>query len=271
MATPNYVRNQAIGTATAAEIDAGLRAHMNKVYALMGGAMIISAVVAYIFGQDLNAYVDAARSAGSLDAASVQNSTALIPVGLVEAIYFSPLKWVVMLAPLAFVFGFGFMMHKMSAATANTVFWVFAGVMGLSISSIFAVYTGISIAQTFVATAAAFGAMSLYGYTTEKDLSGWGRFLFMGVIGLIVCSLLNMFFFESSALQFAISLLGVLIFTGLTAYDTQRIRNEYLEMRTSPEGQAWLQKAAIMGALGLYLNFLNMFMFLLQFMGAQQE
>jgi hypothetical protein len=244
--------------ARAAEIDAGLRAHMNKVYALMGGAMVITALVAYVIGTDLNALMDGQQ-------------TALIPASALEAMYGSPLRWVIILAPLAVVFGFSMMINRLSEATAQTVFWGFAALMGLSIASIFAIYTGISIAQTFVATAAAFGAMSLYGYTTQKDLSGWGTFLFMGVIGLIVASLLNMFFFESSALQWAISLLGVLIFAGLTAYDTQNIKNTYLQMRTSPDGQAWLGKAAIMGALQLYLDFLNMFMFLLQFMGAQQE
>ena len=258
MATPNYVRSEALGRATGAEIDAGLRAHMSKVYALMGGAMIITALVAYVIGMDLNAAMDG-------------QPTALIPTGVLATLYGSPLKWVIMLAPLAVVFGFSAMLNRMSESTAQTVFWGFAALMGLSIASIFAIYTGISIAQTFVATAAAFGALSLYGYTTKKDLSGWGTFLFMGVIGLIVASLLNIFFFESSALQWAISLLGVLIFAGLTAYDTQNIKNSYLQMRTSPEGQAFMGKAAIMGALQLYLDFLNMFMFLLQFMGAQQE
>ncbi|MEO0993746.1 MAG: Bax inhibitor-1/YccA family protein [Pseudomonadota bacterium] len=258
MAIPNYVRNQTIGgTAAAAEIDAGLRAHMNKVYALMGGAMIITALVAYVVGSDFKAAV-----AGQ--------PTALIPVSMLEAMFSSPIKWIIMFAPLAVVFGFSAMINRMSAATAQMVFWGFAALMGLSISWIFAVFTGISIAQTFVATAAGFGAMSLYGYTTKKDLSGWGRFLMMGVIGLIVASLLNMFFFESSALSFVVSLLGVLIFAGLTAYDTQDIKNTYLAMRTTPGGEAWLEKGAIMGALSLYLNFLNMFMFLLQFMGSQE-
>jgi len=258
MATPNYVRNQTMDRATATEVDAGLRAHMNKVYALMTGAMIITALVAYVIGTDLNAL-----RAGQ--------ATTLIPEGALVAMYGSPLKWVIMLAPLAVVFGFGAMLNRMSESTAQTVFWGFAALMGLSIASIFALYTGISIAQTFVATAAGFGAMSLYGYTTQKDLSGWGSFLVMGVVGLIVASLLNMFLFESGALQWAISLLGVLIFAGLTAYDTQNIKNTYLQMRTSPDGQAFMGKAAIMGALQLYLDFLNMFMFLLQFMGAQQE
>ncbi len=257
MANFNYARDHQIDRAQAAEIDAGLRAHFTKVYALMGGAMIITALVAYVFGQDLKALTSG-------------QETALIPAGVLTAIFASPLRWVVMLAPLAVVFFFSFRLHKMSASTANTVFWAFAALMGLSISSIFAIYTGVSIAQTFLATAAGFAAMSLYGYTTEKDLSSWGRFLFMGVIGLIVASLLNIFL-ESSALQFAISLLGVLIFAGLTAYDTQNIKVTYLEMRMSPEGQAWLEHAAISGALSLYLNFLNMFMFLLQFMGATEE
>lgn len=258
MATPNYVRSQTIGRTTAAEIDEGLRAHMTKVYALMGGAMIITALVAYVVGMDFKA-------------ATAGQPTALIPVGVLETMFSSPVRYIIMFAPLIVVFGFAAMVNRMSFGTAQLVFWGFAALMGLSIAWIFAVFTGISIAQTFLATAAGFGAMSLYGYTTKKDLSGWGRFLFMGVIGLIVASLLNIFFFESSALQWAVSLLGVLIFSGLTAYDTQNIKNTYLEMRMSPEGSAWLDKAAIMGALSLYLNFLNMFMFLLQFMGAQQE
>jgi hypothetical protein len=158
----------------------------------------------------------------------------------------------------------------MSASTAQTAFWAFGALMGLSLSTIFVVFTGISIAQTFFATAAAFGALSLWGYTTQKDLSGWGSFLIMGVIGLLVASLLNMFFFESSALQWAISLLGVLIFAGLTAYDTQQIKNEYLEARGMPGGEAYLEKGAVMGALRLYLDFINMFMFLLQFMGDRE-
>ena len=258
MATPNYVRGQTIGRETAAAIDAGLRAYMSKVYALMTGAMIITALVAYVIGQDLNAVMDG-------------QSTTLIPEGALMAMYGSPLRWVIILAPLAVVFGFSAMINRMSVGTAQTVFWGFGALMGLSIASIFAIYTGVSIAQTFLATAAGFGALSLYGYTTKKDLSGWGSFLMMGVIGLIVASLLNIFFFESSALQWAISLLGVLIFAGLTAYDTQQIKNEYLQMRGSAEGEAMLEKGAIMGALRLYLDFLNMFMFLLQFMGAQQE
>jgi len=249
MATPHYARSQTIAQPRAAEIDAGLRAYMNKVYALMGGAMIITAVVAYAVGTT-DALLSLFRDPQTLQ--------------------MNPLGWVVMFAPLGVVFLFAARVHRMSAATAQMVFWGFAALMGLSMAWIFKAFTGISIAQTFLATAAGFGAMSLYGYSTNRDLSGWGRFLMMGVIGLIVASLLNIFFFESGAMQWAISLLGVLIFAGLTAYDTQNIKNQYLQLRGTPQGEAVLEKGAVMGALSLYLNFLNMFMFLLQFMGSQE-
>ncbi|MEM6904446.1 MAG: Bax inhibitor-1/YccA family protein [Pseudomonadota bacterium] len=229
---------------------------MTKVYALMAGAMVISGLFAYVFGTDLKALING-------------QPTTIIPEGMLAAMYGSPLRWVLMFAPLIFIFGFGATMHRLSASTAQTVFWVFAAVMGISIASIFAVFTGISIAKTFFVTAIAFGGLSIWGYTTKKDLSGWGTFLVMGVIGLIVASLVNLFL-QSEAIQFAVSALGVLIFAGLTAYDTQNIKNTYLHMRTSPDGQAWLDHAAISGALSLYLNFLNMFMFLLQFMGDRE-
>ncbi|MEO0680963.1 MAG: Bax inhibitor-1/YccA family protein [Pseudomonadota bacterium] len=230
------------GAQTAA-IDEGLRAYMNRVYALMGLAMVITGGVAFAIGSSPS---------------------------LLQMIFGTPLKWVVMLAPLAVVFGMGAMVHRMSAATAQLVFWAFAALMGASISFIFAVYTGISIAQTFFVTAIAFGALSLYGYTTKKDLSAMGTFLIMGVVGLIIASIVNIFL-ASSALQFAISTLGVLIFAGLTAYDTQQIKNEYLQMaQMGPEGEAYMSKGAIMGALRLYLDFLNMFMFLLQFLGNRE-
>jgi len=258
MANPNYAQTHTAARARTAEIDAGLRAYMNKVYALMGGAMIITALVSYVVGMDFKAVVN-------------QQPTTLIPEGVLITMFSSPVKWIIMLAPLGVVFAFGAMINRMSVGTAQMVFWGFAALIGLSISWIFAVFTGISIAQTFFATAAAFGGMSLYGYTTKKDISGWGSFLIMGVIGLIVASLLNIFFFESTALHYVVSFLGVLIFAGLTAYDTQRIKNTYLEMRSTPGGEAFLEKGAIMGALNLYLDFLNMFMFLLQFMGASQE
>ena len=147
------------------------------------------------------------------------------------------------------------------------MFYAFAALMGVSISSIFLVYTGVSIVQTFLVTAIAFAGLSLWGYTTKKDLSGWGTFLLMGLIGLIVASIVNIFI-ASSAMQFAISVIGVLIFAGLTAYDTQNIKNTYLQMQGS--GADFLGKSAIMGALKLYLDFLNLFMFLLSFMGNRE-
>ncbi|MCL4168777.1 UNVERIFIED_CONTAM: hypothetical protein GTU68_032149 [Idotea baltica] len=173
-----------------------------------------------------------------------------------------------MFAPLVVVFGMGAMINRLSAGAAQLVFWGFSALMGLSISYIFAVYTGISIAQTFMVTAIAFAGLSIWGYTTKKDISGWGSFLIMGVIGLVLASIINIFL-GSPAIQFAISGLGVLIFAGLTAYDTQRLKNEYIQMASHGESE-WLAKSAIMGALSLYLNFLNMFMFLLQFMGGRE-
>ncbi len=237
-----YETMTSVGAGTrSAAIDAGLKAHMSKTYGLMSIAMVITGVVAFVVG----------------------NNDAML-----AAIFGTPLKWVVMFAPLAVVFGFGAMINRMSAGAAQLVFWGFSALMGLSISYIFAVYTGMSIAQTFLVTAIAFAGLSLYGYTTKKDISGWGTFLIMGVIGLIVASVINIFL-GSPAIQFAVSVLGVLIFAGLTAYDTQRIKNDYLQMATHGATD-WLAKSAIMGALSLYLNFLNMFMFLLQFMGGRE-
>ena len=231
-----------VGTAQAAQIDEGLRAHMNKVYGLMSVAMLVTAGVAWAVGTN--------------DA-------------MVAAIFGTPLKWVVMFAPLVMVFAFGALINRLSVAAAQLFFYVYAAAVGLSLSFIFAVYTGTSIAQTFLVTAIAFAGLSLYGYTTKKDLSGMGTFLIMGLIGLIVASIVNIFL-ASSALQFAISVIGVLIFAGLTAYDTQTIKNTYVEHAVHGD-QEWLGKAAIMGALNLYLDFINMFMFLLQFMGNRDE
>ena len=225
-------------------IDIGLRTHMNKVYGLMAVAMIITGAIAFGVGTYKNA-------AGELV--------------LVKAIFGTWLSWVVMLAPLGVVFMFGAKIHSMSVATAQLVFWVFAALVGLSISYIFVVFTGISIAQTFFTTAVAFGALSLYGYTTKRDLTPMGNFLFIGLIGIIIASIAN-WFFQSPVMHLAISAIGVLIFAGLTAYDTQNIKNTYLQYR-SAYGEEYAEKMGIMGALSLYLNFLNMFMFLLQFMG----
>jgi hypothetical protein len=225
----------------AARIDEGLRAHMNKVYGLMSVGMLITGGVAWAVGT---------------------NETML------NAIFATPVKWLVMFAPLIMAFAFGAMINRLSYAAAQLFFYVFAAVMGLSISFIFAVYTGTSIAHTFLVTAIAFAGLSLYGYTTKRDLSGMGTFLMMGLIGLIVASIVNIFL-ASSAMAFAISVIGVLIFAGLTAYDTQSIKNEYIQHAQYGD-QEWLGKSAIMGALRLYLDFINMFMFLLQFLGNRE-
>ncbi len=232
-----------------AEIDAGLRAHMSKVYGTMSVGMLITGAAAWaISGLSVNAD-------GTL-------------TGLGMAIYASPLQWVIMFAPLIFVFGFAAMVNRMSAAAAQLTFYGFAAVMGLSLSSIFLVYTTYSITQIFLITAIAFAGLSIWGYTTKKDISGWGAFLIMGVIGLIVASIVNIFL-ASPAMMFAISAIGVLIFAGLTAYDTQRIKNEYVQFAAMGD-QEWLGKAAIMGALSLYLNFINMFMMLLSLFGQRE-
>jgi FtsH-binding integral membrane protein len=183
-----------------------------------------------------------------------------------QTLYVSPLKWIIMLAPLAFVFGLSAMVHRMQPATARLVFFAFAAVMGLSLSSIFLVFTGESISRTFFITAAAFGGLSLWGYTTKRDLSAWGSFLIMGVVGIIIAMIVNIFL-ASSALQFAISAIGVLIFSGLTAYDTQRLKHTYDIVAGDAVAAG---RASIIGALQLYLDFINLFMFLLQFMGNRE-
>jgi FtsH-binding integral membrane protein len=178
------------------------------------------------------------------------------------------LGWVVMFAPLIFVFVLGGAVNRVSAAALQTMFYVFSALMGLSMAWIFAAFTGVSIAQTFLATAVAFAACSLYGYTTKRDLGPLGAFLMIGVIGLLVVMIINIFV-ASSALAFAISAIGVLIFAGLTAFDTQRIKTEYVAHAAHGDTE-WLGKSAILGALNLYLNFINIFMFLLQFMGNRE-
>jgi hypothetical protein len=184
---------------------------------------------------------------------------------MVHAIFMTPLKWVVMFAPVVMVFAFGAVLQRLSAAAAQLYFYVYSALMGLSLSFIFAVYTGASIGSTFLATSAAFAGLSLYGYTTKRDLSGFGSFLMMGLIGLMVAMLINIFL-ASPAVTFAISAIGVLLFAGLTAFDTQAIKGDYLAHAQSGDSE-WLGKSAVMGALRLYLDFINLFMFLLQFMG----
>ncbi|AHD08977.1 Bax inhibitor-1/YccA family protein [Phaeobacter gallaeciensis] len=246
--------------ARSAEIDAGLRAHMNKVYGTMAVGTFITFLAAWAIS-GLAVTADPANAAAQLSADKYLTS-----IGY--ALYASPLKWVVMFAPLAFVFGIGAAANRMSAAGVQLLFYVFATVMGISISSIFLVFTGESIVQVFLITSIAFAGLSLVGYTTKKDLSGMGAFLIMGVIGLIVLGIANIFI-ASSVLANVISFVGVLIFAGLTAYDTQRIKNEYLQHAHMGD-QEWLAKSAIMGALSLYLDFINMFMMLLQLLGNRE-
>jgi FtsH-binding integral membrane protein len=251
----NYqARVAAAGTRTDAAIDEGLRAYMLKVYNLMALGLVITglAAVGMIW---LTTTTDPATAVATLP-----NGKMLTALGV--AVYGSPLRWVVMLAPLAAVFFLSFRVHTMSVSAAQTTFWAFAGLVGVSLSSIFLVYTSQSIVQTFFVTAAAFGALSLYGYTTRRDLTAIGSFLVMGLFGLIIAMLVNLFL-QSSAVQFAISAIGVLIFSGLTAYDTQKIKEMYFE----GDDVLVAGRKAIMGALTLYLDFINLFTFLLQFLG----
>ena len=245
------------GSRADASIDEGLRAYMLKVYNLMALGLAITGVAA------LGTMMLATTNDPATAVATLGNGKMLTSLGV--ALYGSPLKWVVMLAPLGMVFFLSARVHTMSVSAAQTAFWVFAALMGLSLSSIFLVYTAQSITQTFFITAAAFGALSLWGYTTKRDLTGMGTFLFMGVIGLIIAMVVNIFL-ASPALQFAISAIGVLIFAGLTAYDTQKIKEMYYE------GDEVLVagRKAIMGALTLYLDFINLFTFLLSFMGNRE-
>jgi len=245
------------GTRTA-QIDAGLRAHMNKVYGTMSVGMVITALAAWAI----------AGLAVTNVATTYQLGAGRFLTDFGYALYASPLKWLIMFLPLIMVFAFGAMINRLSAAGAQLFFYAFAAAMGLSISSIFLVYTSFSIVQVFLITAIAFAGLSLWGYTTKKDISGWGSFLIMGVIGLLVAMIVNIFL-ASPAIMFAISALGVLIFAGLTAYDTQKIKTMYLEHAQHGDSE-WLAKSAIMGALNLYLDFINMFMFLLQLFGNRE-
>ncbi len=221
-----------------AATDVGLRAHMLGVFRNMGLGLIVTGIVAALIGNTPT---------------------------LAAAIFGTPLKWVAVFAPLAFIFFFTFRIEKITDAGARTAFFAFSAVMGVSLASIFLIFTGVSIATTFFATATMFLAMALWGYTTGRDLSKMGSFLMMGLIGIIIASLINIFV-GSTALQMAVSILGVVIFTGLTAWDTQRIKSEYLQYA----GTQALAKLEVMGALSLYLNFVNLFQFMLAFLGDRE-
>lgn len=260
MAEYQTIRSRAAGV-SAAQIDQGLRAHMNKIYATMSIGMLITAAAAWAIS------VLATTTDPSMATAQFPNGTMLTAFG--SAIYLSPLRWVVMFAPLGFIlFGWGAVLRRANAGVAQVAFFAFAALIGLSLSSIFIVYTAFSIVQTFLVTAIAFAGLSLWGYTTKRDISGWGSFLIMGVIGLIVAMVINIFL-QSPAMMFAISAIGLLIFAGLTAFDTQRLKSEYVA-HAQVADQEFLDKAGIDGALSLYINFLNMFQFLLMFMGQQE-
>jgi len=244
MAENNQYAQGSVARRADGVMDEGLRSYMVGVYNYMVAGVALTGVVA--FATSMLAKSDPA---------------------IAQLLYASPLKWVLMLAPLGFVFFLGFRIHKMSVATAQITFWAYAALMGVSLSSIFLVFAGQSIAQVFFVTAAGFAALSVFGYTTSKDLSGWGSFLFMGLIGIIIAAVVNLFL-QSSALMFAINVIGVLVFAGLTAYDTQRLKDEYYHVQGNAELMA---KSSIMGALSLYLNFVNMFMMLLQLFGSGDE
>ena len=219
--------------------DAGLRSYMLSVYNYMASGVLLTAIVAMLFAPYAGQTLISASGRG-----------------------LSGLGWIVTLAPLGFVFALSMGVTRMQISTVKMLFWAFAAVMGLSMSTLFLAYTGVSIAQTFVAVTAAFLGLSLFGYTTKKDLSGFGTFLIMGVVGILVAMVINIFL-RSPAMQLAISAIGVLLFAGLTAYDTQKIKSLYFHVA----GSEMVAKSAVMGALTLYLDFINMFTFLLQFMG----
>ncbi len=226
------------GSADRAAYDAGLRAHMLRVYNYMCAGLALTGAIAFLVGTNES---------------------------LLYAVHGTPLKWVVMLAPLGFIMFAGFKLHTISVSTLQAIYWAFCGLMGLSMSYIFAVYTGASIARVFFIASGMFAATSLWGYTTKRDLTGMGSFLFMGLIGILIAGIVNIFL-GSSALQFAISVIGVIVFTGLTAWDTQNIKESYDEA----SGHESNTKLAVWGAWSLYLNFINLFQMLLSLLGNRE-
>ena len=246
MAEWNDPRTTGVNTAATVSVpraarDVGLRSYMLSVYNYMASGVLLTGIIALGFANSslINLIVNPATGQAT------------------------PLFWIALFAPLAIVFGLSFGINRISAGTAQALFWVYAALVGVQFSSLFLVYTGASVAQAFFATAAAFLGLSLYGYTTKRDLSAWGSFLIMGVVGLFVAMLINMFM-HSATFSLAISAIGVFLFAGLTAYDTQKIKSVYFAVAGNGEAMA---KSAVIGALNLYLDFLNMFLFLLRFMG----
>ena len=255
-----------------AVVDQGLRSYMLHIYNYMVLGLAITGFAAlgiYMLSITTDASLAAKVMKGGAEIpAQIRagaNLAYLTPLGY--ALFVSPLKWAVILAPLAMVFALSFGIQRMRPALAQILFWVFAALIGISLGSIFMVYTHTSITRVFFITAASFGALSLYGYTTQRDLSGMGSFLIMGLFGIIIASLVNIWL-GSSMLQFIVSVVGVLIFAGLTAYDTQRLKTDYID--SSFDGDM-AERSAIMGALSLYLNFINLFTLLLQLLGTRDE
>ena len=235
---PRWTVRPAVGAQV--DVDVGLRDYMLRIYNYMASGLALTGIVAYVFAQS----------------------------GMYASVAQTPLIWLIMLAPLGLVMWLSYRINQMQASTAQALFWVFAAVMGLSLASIFLQFTGESVVRVFFITAGTFAAMSIYGYTTKRDLAQFGSFLIMGLIGIVIASVVNIFL-ASSALQFAISVIGVLVFTGLTAWDTQRIKAMYFEIDHS-DGQV-AGKTAIMGALSLYLDFINLFIMLLQLVGVRRD
>ena len=243
----NYAAaRRGVGADRAVAIDQGLRAYMIRVYNYMATGVALTGLVAWL----------------TYSAAVTQTSAGLELTSFGHAVFQSPLMWVLVLAPLGLVFAISFGINRLQPGTALMLFFVYAGLLGVSLASIFLIYTGTSIARVFFISAATFGALSLYGYTTQRDLTGIGSFMFMGLIGIIIASLVNIFL-RSTGLDWAISVIGVLVFAGLTAYDTQRIKEMFNPMDDGTIGG----RKAVMGALSLYLDFINLFLMLLRLMG----
>jgi FtsH-binding integral membrane protein len=244
------------GSRTDVAVDEGLRAYMLRVYNYMAAGVALTGVVAWVVFQY--------SITGDPTPYALRRGMYLTPFG--QTLFLSPLRWVVIFAPLAFALFLGLRIYRMSVGAAQIAFWLFAATVGVSLSVIFLIYTATSITQVFFITASAFGALSLYGYTTKKDLSGWGAFLIMGMWGIIIAAILNIFI-QSSMMQFIIASVGVLVFSGLTAYDTQQIKDSYYSVM----GDATMvTKGAIMGAFQLYTDFINLFISLIQLLGSRE-
>jgi hypothetical protein len=264
----------AMTQAETAAIDAGLRSYMRHVYNYMmiglaiTGAAALGLYLLSVTGTVADAsYVIRAGRVIPIPTGFVAQGRDILLTAIGYVVFVSPLKWAIIFAPLALVFGLSFGVERLRPATAQLLFWLYAAMVGLSLASIFLIYTHTSITRVFFITAASFGALSLWGYTTQRDLGGLGSFAIMGVFGIIIASLVNAFL-ASSALQWGISVIGVLVFSGLTAWDTQRLKNEYLY--GAMDGET-VERSAILGALSLYLDFINLFTLLLQLLGQRDE